>query len=80
VSTAAGLLFLGLLTGSVLVETVFGLSGLGTLLVSSVTNGDFPVIQGLVLIIAVWIIVVNLLVDMLYVAIDPRVGFEAARA
>jgi peptide/nickel transport system permease protein len=80
VATASGLLFTGLLTGSVLVESVFGLPGLGTLLVDSVTNGDFPVIQGLVLIIAGWIILVNILVDLLYAAIDPRVGFEAVRA
>jgi peptide/nickel transport system permease protein len=80
VVTAAGLLFVGLLTGSVLVESVFGLPGLGTLLVDSVTNGDFPVIQGLVLIIASWIIVVNVAVDLSYAAVDPRVGFEAARA
>jgi peptide/nickel transport system permease protein len=80
VVTAAGLLFIGLLTGSVLVESVFGLPGLGTLLVDAVVNGDFPVIQGLVLIIASWIIVVNLLVDLTYAAVDPRVGFEAAHA
>ena len=46
----------GLLTGSVLVETVFGLPGLGTLLVNSVIGGDFPMIQGLLLFIAAWII------------------------
>lgn len=76
VVTAAGLLLVGLLTGSVLVETVFGLPGLGTLLVNAVTSGDFPLIQGLLLIIAAWIILVNLLVDILYAYIDPRVGFE----
>ncbi len=78
ITTAAGLLFIGLLTGSVLVETVFALPGLGNLLVSSVVAGDFPVIQGLLLVIAVWIIAVNILVDILYVLIDPRVGFERA--
>ena len=78
--TASGLLFTGLLTGSVLVETVFSLPGLGNLLVSSVVAGDFPVIQGLLLLIAAWIIAVNILVDVLYVYIDPRVGFEKAMA
>ena len=73
-------LFTGLLTGSVLVETVFSLPGLGTLLVSSVVAGDFPVIQGLLLVIAAWIIAVSILVDVLYVFIDPRVGFERAMA
>ncbi len=78
VTTAAGLLLTGLLTGSVLVETVFGLPGLGTLLVSSVINGDFPMVQGLLLFIAAWIILINILVDVAYAFIDPRVGFEKA--
>lgn len=80
VLTAAGLLFNGLLTGSVLVETVFGLPGLGTLLVNSVTSGDFPLVQGLLLFIAAWIILVNIVVDVLYVLIDPRVQFERAQS
>ena len=79
VTTAAGLLLTGLLTGSVLVETVFGLPGLGTLLVASVTGGDFPMVQGLLLFIAIWIIFVNIVVDVAYVVIDPRVGFEKAQ-
>jgi peptide/nickel transport system permease protein len=78
VVTAAGLLFTGLLTGSVLVETVFSLPGLGTLLVNSVINGDFPMIQGLLVIISVWVILINIAVDVLYAFIDPRVGFEKA--
>jgi peptide/nickel transport system permease protein len=80
VTTAAGLLLTGILTGSVLVETVFGLPGLGTLLVSSVTGGDFPMVQGLLLFIAAWIIFVNIIVDLAYLLIDPRVGFEKAKA
>jgi len=76
--TAGGLLFLGLLTGSVLVETVFGLPGLGNMLVTAVKASDFPVIQGLILVIAAWIIFVNIVVDILYAVIDPRVGFEKA--
>ena len=79
VTTAAGLLFTGLLTGSVLVETVFGLPGLGTLLVASVTGGDFTMVQGLLLFIAAWIILVNIAVDVMYVFIDPRVQFDKAR-
>jgi peptide/nickel transport system permease protein len=78
ITTAAGLLMTGLLTGAVLVETVFGLPGLGTLLVNAVISGDFPVIQGALLIIAAWIIMVNIAVDIAYVYIDPRVGFEKA--
>ena len=78
--TAAGLLLIGVLTGSPFVEAVFGLPGLGSLLVSSVQNLDIPVIQGLVLIVAAWIIVANILIDIAYAWIDPRVGFEKAAA
>lgn len=76
VLTAAGLLFIHVLTGSAFVEAVFGLPGLGSLLVSSVQNIDIPVIQGLVLIVAAWIIIANILIDFAYALIDPRVGFE----
>src|SRR6185437_6689823 len=72
VLTAAGLLLVHLLTAGVFVEEVFGLPGIGSLLVSSVQGADIPVVQGLVLLFAVWIIVLNLCVDVLYVLIDPR--------
>jgi peptide/nickel transport system permease protein len=75
VLTAAGLLFVGLLTGTVFVETVFGLPGLGRLLVTSVQFNDFPVTQGIVLIVAAWIVLTNLVVDLLYALVDPRVDF-----
>lgn len=74
--TASGLVFTGLLTGTVFVEAVFGLPGLGGLLVSSVKSTDIPLIQGIVLVVALWIIFVNLLIDLLYLAIDPRVTFD----
>jgi len=76
VLTAAGLIFVGLLTGTVFVEFVFGLPGLGALLVIAVKNSDIPVIQGLVLVVGVWISVANLLVDLSYAAVDPRVTFR----
>src|SRR5262249_7952062 len=75
VLTAAGLLFIGLLTGTVFVETVFGLPGLGRLLVTSVQFNDFAVTQGIVLIVAAWIVLTNLVVDLLYAVVDPRVDF-----
>ncbi|WP_309617560.1 ABC transporter permease [Salinibacterium sp.] len=73
--TGIGLVLIGLLTGTVFVETVFGIPGLGGLLVSSVVNVDFPVVQGLVLIIAAWIVFANLIIDAMYAIVDPRVGF-----
>ena len=76
--TAAGLLFVGLLTGTVFVETVFGLPGMGRLLVTAVQFNDFPVMQGIVLVVAAWIVLVNLVIDLLYTVIDPRVAFARA--
>jgi peptide/nickel transport system permease protein len=76
--TAAGLIFIGLLTGTVFVEQVFGLPGLGSMLVQAVTTVDLPVIQGLTLIIGTWIIVGNLIIDIAYVLVDPRISYEKA--
>ena len=79
VLTAAGLLFVGLLTGTVFVETVFGLPGLGSLLISAVRTSDIPVIQGIALMIGIWIVVANLLIDLAYALVDPRVDFARRR-
>ena len=62
-----------LLGGAVVVETVFGLPGMGQLVVNSIARRDFPVIQGVVMSIAVIYLVTSLLVDILYVVLDPRV-------
>lgn len=62
-----------LISGTVIVEAVFGLPGLGALLVQSVLNRDFPVIQGLVLVFGGMVIAVNILADLAYAVIDPRV-------
>jgi peptide/nickel transport system permease protein len=62
-----------LLGGTVIVETVFAWPGLGSLLVQGVGNRDFPVVQGVTLIIAVTFVLVNLLVDLIYGYLDPRV-------
>lgn len=65
----------GLLGGAVVTETVFTIPGMGRLVVQSVARRDFPVIQGAVLIIAAIYVLANLLVDVLYVYIDPRVRY-----
>ncbi|MBA2453658.1 MAG: ABC transporter permease [Chloroflexia bacterium] len=62
-----------LLGGAVVVETVFNLPGMGQLVVNSIARRDFPVIQGVVMVIAMCYLLSNLLVDVLYVALDPRV-------
>ena len=60
--------------GSVVVEQVFNLPGLGRLLVSSIGTRDYPVVMDIVIYIAAMIIIVNLLVDIIYRLIDPRIG------
>lgn len=73
--TASGLLIITALTATVFVEDVFGIPGLGGLLVTAVENTDIPVIQGLVLVTAIWVVFANIIIDLLYVVIDPRVSF-----
>jgi peptide/nickel transport system permease protein len=62
-----------LISGTVIVEAVFQLPGLGALLVQSVLTRDYPVIQGLVIVFGVMVIVVNILADLAYGVTDPRV-------
>jgi peptide/nickel transport system permease protein len=71
--TAAGLDLAGLLGGAIISENIFSLPGLGSLAVTSVVQSDLPVITGITLLTATIIIVANLVVDLLYAVIDPRV-------
>jgi peptide/nickel transport system permease protein len=73
VVTISGLLLTFVITGAVLVEVTFSLPGIGRLLVQSATSQDLPMIQGVAIIIAVVVMVVNLLTDLVYVAVDPRI-------
>jgi peptide/nickel transport system permease protein len=73
--TVLGISFANLLSGAIVVETVFNLPGMGRLVVTSITRRDFPVIQGTVMVIATIQVVVMLLIDILYVYIDPRIRY-----
>lgn len=73
VLTSAGLIVGFLLAGAVIVETVFAMPGVGRTLVDAANHRDVPIIQGFVLYVGTLVIVVNLAVDLLYVALDPRV-------
>jgi peptide/nickel transport system permease protein len=64
-----------LLGGAVLVETVFNIPGVGRLAYTSIINSDFSVIQGTVLLASMFIIVANIVVDIIYAYLDPRVRF-----
>jgi peptide/nickel transport system permease protein len=75
VVTVLGLTFALLIGGAIVTETVFGLPGIGNLVVSAVLRRDYPVIQGALLVIAGLYVLINLLIDLLYLAIDPRVKY-----
>jgi peptide/nickel transport system permease protein len=78
VVTAGGLILGIMLTGAVLVEVTFALPGLGSLLVTSVSFGDVPMVQGLAMLTAIVIVLVNLLTDVLYLFVDPRIRYGRA--
>lgn len=71
--TVLGLTLAMMIGGAVVTETVFGLPGVGNLVVSAVLRRDYPVIQGALLVVAGIYVVINFLIDLLYVAVDPRV-------
>lgn len=76
VMTIIGLQFGGLLTGAVIVESVFSRPGLGRYAVDAISSRDFPQIQGIVLLAAVVYVFVNLIVDLLYAVLDPRIRYR----
>jgi peptide/nickel transport system permease protein len=73
ITTVGGLTVAGLIAGSVVVENAFALNGLGSYLVTSVEQKDFPVVQAIALLLVTAFVVVNTIVDSLYGLIDPRV-------
>ncbi len=75
VISIVGLQFAGLLGGAVIIETVFGWPGMGRLAVDAIFNRDIPMIQGIVLVAATIFVAVNLGVDLLYAAVDPRIRY-----
>ncbi len=76
VITAIGLQFGALIGGAVLTESVFGWPGVGRLLLDSIFSRDYPVVQGVVLLLASSFVIINLLVDLLYAYVDPRIRYS----
>jgi peptide/nickel transport system permease protein len=76
VVTLVGLRFGYLIGGLVIVEEVFGIPGLGRLVIYSISKRDYPLVLGVVFFIALSFLVINLLVDILYAVIDPRISYE----
>ena len=75
--TMAGIQFASMMGGAVITETVFAYPGMGLLAIQAIQGRDFPVIQAFVLVVALTIVVVNLLVDLAYSWLDPRIHLEA---
>jgi peptide/nickel transport system permease protein len=73
--TVIGLEFGALLTAAVVVEVVFGLPGIGTLVLTGIEARDYPLVQGIVLVLAATIVAANFLVDMCYALLDPRLSY-----
>jgi peptide/nickel transport system permease protein len=76
VVTVAGDLAVGLINGAVIVETVFGWPGVGKLMIDAVVQRDFAVVQASIMITAAAIFLMNVLIDLLYVALDPRIRHQ----
>ena len=76
VVTVVGLSVGGLLGGAVITENIFGLPGVGRLAIEAILERDYPMIQGTVLLVATAFVFVNLIVDVLYVYIDPRIRYD----
>lgn len=80
VLTLAGTVVAGLFVGSAVIETAFGISGVGQLLVQSISTKDFPVVQAICLLLVAAFVVTNLLVDLALPLIDPRVALGEERS
>jgi peptide/nickel transport system permease protein len=74
--TILGLQFGAVLTGAIITETIFAWPGIGRLLIQSITSRDYPLVQGCILLIAVTYVTVNLITDLLYGVLDPRIRYD----
>ncbi len=76
VVTVVGLQFGALLTGAIITETIFSWPGLGRLIIQAIRLRDYPLVQGGVLIICLTYVLLNLLTDLIYALLDPRIRYE----
>jgi ABC-type dipeptide/oligopeptide/nickel transport system permease component len=76
VVTILGPLFAALVTGTFVTELIFGIPGMGKYFVTSITNRDYPVIMGTILLYAVFLVIANLFVDLVYAFLDPRIRYD----
>ena len=76
VITFLGMLLADMVAGSIVIEQVFGIPGISRILLTSISNRDYPVVEAIIMGIAMIVIVTNLLVDIIYRIVDPRIGIE----
>ena len=74
--TVIGITMAILIGGAVVTEIVFNIPGLGRLVVSAILRRDYPVVQGVILVTAVAYVLINLVVDLVYALIDPRIRYD----
>ena len=74
--TLLGFEFGGLLSGAVITEQVFNFPGIGTLFINSIINRDYPVVMAICLLLGVAILIGNLLADIFYSIVDPRIRYD----
>ena len=77
--TGLGMRIAALMTGAIMIETIFSWPGIGRLIVDAINNNDFEMIQGTVLFMAILYVTVNLVVDIIYLYINPKVSYESER-
>jgi peptide/nickel transport system permease protein len=76
VITTIGLQFPFMIGGAVIVEQIFVLPGMGRLILSAIQSRDYPIVSGVMIFFAVWMLVVNLVVDLTYALLDPRIRYR----
>jgi peptide/nickel transport system permease protein len=76
VVTVAGIQVALLLSGTVIIETVFAIRGIGRLLIGAIFDKDYPMVQGTILVVAVIFVFANLFVDIIYTLLDPRIKYD----
>ena len=76
VATQAGMDFAGLMGGAILTESIFSLPGIGSMLYNAISRRDYPVVQGVTLFLALVFVLINLLVDISYAVLDPRIRYD----
>ena len=76
VITFLGMALSDMIAGSIIIEQVFGIPGLGRILLTSISNRDYPVVMAVIVCIAALVLVVNMVVDVIYGLVDPRISVE----